>query len=277
MSKIASATLFLLYLLPQVTAQAPPKFQNMVLVPESDFIAGSTALEREDGYKLDETYHNSTAARKYRWFEVETLKEMHIAPFYIDINLVTNEDYYRFVKETGRKAPFVDPGTWRTYRLTHKYEEVNKFLWVDGKYKKGRAKHPVVLVDHDDAVAYCAWRGGRLPTEYEWELAARGSARNIFPWGNDFDPNKLNSYDRGPYDTVPVGHYENGKSRYGLYDMAGQVFEWTSTPYGKNGKFTVRGGSWDDYPGVTRSAARHGRPAYLKHIIVGFRCARTPK
>ncbi len=104
MSNIVTASIFLLYLLPQVTAQAPPKLPNMVLVPETDFTAGSTALEREIGYKLDETYHNSTAARKYRWFEVETLKEIHIAPFYIDINLVTNEDYYRFVKiPAGRR------------------------------------------------------------------------------------------------------------------------------------------------------------------------------
>ena len=112
----------------------------------------------------------------------------------------------------------------------------------------------------------------RLPTEEEWEKAARGTAGKLFPWGNTFDPEKLNSYDKGPFDTVPVGNHPEGRSPYGLYNMAGQVFEWTSTPVSK-GRFIVKGGSWDDLPGVTRSAARHGRPRDIRHILIGFRCA----
>jgi len=82
------------------------------------------------------------------------------------------------------------------------------------------------------------------------------------------------SYDGGPYDTVPVGQYPQGQSPYGVLDMAGQVFEWTSTLFTSDPpRYVVKGGAWDDLPGVTRTAARHGRPAALKHVLMGFRCA----
>jgi formylglycine-generating enzyme required for sulfatase activity len=157
---------------------------------------------------------------------------------------------------------------------------VQRFLWGAGKPPPGRLTHPVVLVSQADAAAYCQWYGEvvgyplRLPTEAQWEKAARGAKGVYFPWGDAFDPDLLNSYDRGPFDTVPVGQYPLGKSPYGVLDMAGQVFEWTSTTWKDTPlKFVVKGGSWDDLPGVTRCAARHGRPAHLKHILIGFRCA----
>ncbi|MGH8070753.1 MAG: formylglycine-generating enzyme family protein, partial [Candidatus Entotheonellia bacterium] len=163
------------------------------------------------------------------------------------------------------------------------YDAVRRFLWQDRTYPHGRGRHPVVLVTHADATAHCAWRGAqekrrlRLPTEAEWEKAARGPDGRIFPWGDEFDAARLNSADKGPYDTVPVGSYPCGKSPYGLYDMAGQVFEWTSTPAEQRpGSFIVKGGAWDDLPGVTRAAARHSRPALLKHILIGLRCAGDP-
>ena len=91
--------------------------------------------------------------------------------------------------------------------------------------------------------------------------------------GNTFDARRLNSADAGPYDTVPVGQYPQSQSPYGVFDMAGQVFEWTATPASRSPQhFIVKGGAWDDLPGVTRAAARHARPAELKHILIGFRC-----
>jgi len=244
----------------------------MVVVPEGAFWMGSGPDEREYGYRLDDA-RKSFAARKYKWFESEKRRKVSLKNYSIDINLVTNEDYFRFVKATGHKAPFVDKKTWDGYHLAHSYKEVKRFLWKDGAFQKIRGAHPVVLVNHADANAYCAWRGFRLPSEEELEKAARGEKGRYFPWGNEFNPKLLNSYDAGPYDTTPIGSYEKGKSVYGVYDMAGQVFEWTSTPAKPSGKYIVKGGSWDDYPGVTRSAAHHGRPENIRHILIGFRCA----
>ena len=250
----------------------------MVLIPAGSFIMGSTPEEREFGYRLDEELHKSSVARQNRWFEIEERREPSISGYLIDLYPVTNEAYQAFVKDTGTPPPFVDEETWRGYRLIHPYRRVRRFLWKDDLYPEGRGKHPVVLVTQSDGEAFCRWRGKmegrklRLPTEEEWEKAARGTAGRLFPWGNTFDPEKLNSYDNGPFDTVLVGSYPDGKSPYGLYDMAGQVFEWTSTSAFK-GRFIVKGGSWDDLPGVTRSAARHGRPRDIRHILIGFRCA----
>ncbi len=248
-------------------------------VPAGPFVMGSLPDEREYGYRLDENLHNSTAARRNRWFEVETRKTLELPAYRIDSTPVTNAAYFEFVQQTQHRQPFVTPELWRSYRLIHNYDAVQRFLWQAGKPPQGRDQHPAVLVSRADAAAYCRWRGERegrplrLPTEAEWEKAARGTDGRYFPWGNAFLASRLNSYDKGPYDTVPVGQFPQGKSPYGVLDMAGQVFEWTSTPYrGDPQRYTVKGGSWDDYPGVTRSAARHGRPADIKHILIGFRC-----
>jgi formylglycine-generating enzyme required for sulfatase activity len=254
--------------------QASPPL--MVDIPAGEFWMGSTPEEREYGYRLDETLHGSTVARRQGWFEVETRQRLDLSAYRIDRNLVTNADYARFVAATGHRAPFVSESVWRGYRLVHGYPTVVKFLWRDELPPAGREQHPVVLVSHADAAAYCAWRGTRLPSEAEWEKAARGTDGRYFPWGDTFDAARLNSEDGGPFDTVPVGSYPNGQSPYGVLDMAGQVFEWTATLFkAEPPRYMVKGGSWDDFPGVTRSAARHGRPPELKHILIGFRCAES--
>ena len=248
-------------------------------IPAGPFLMGSLPAEREYGYRLDENLHNSTAARRYRWFAVETRRTVELPAYRIDATPVTNAAYSDFTQQTQHRTPFVASDVWRSYGLIHGYDAVQRFLWRNGRPPSGRGQHPVVLVSQADAAAYCRWRGERegrplrLPTEVEWEKAARGAHGRYFPWGNAFLATHLNSYDKGPYDTTPVGQYPQGKSPYGVLDMAGQVFEWTSTVYrGDPARYTVKGGSWDDYPGVTRAAARHGRPADIKHILIGFRC-----
>ncbi|MFN3476635.1 MAG: formylglycine-generating enzyme family protein [Candidatus Methylomirabilales bacterium] len=248
---------------------------TMAFVPAGPFIMGSDGKERTFASAM-----SSEAIRRSRWFEIEERKVLSLEAFCIDIFLVTNRDYHRFAQATGHRVPFISREDYMKQGfLVHDYDrEVTKFLWREGMYPKGMADHPVVLASVEDAEAYCRWRGMkegrslRLPTEEEWEKAARGTDGRYFPWGNDWDPTKLNSARKGPYFTTPVGTYPQGKSPYGLYDMAGNVFEWTNSKF-PDGRQVLKGCSWDDEGSLCRAAFRHGRPPSSRHILIGFRCA----
>ncbi len=184
--------------------------------------------------------------------------------------LVTNSQYAAFVQATGHTPP------------RH---------WSGGKVPRGRDHHPVVRVSWYDAVAYCEWLSGvtgkpyRLPTEAEWEKGARGTDGRIYPWGDEWDPSCCNSKEGGREDAMPVGAYPSGASPYGLMDMAGNVWEWTSSLHGRypyradDGREdpsspdarVLRGGSWLDHADSARCAARRSYiPAYHSRIH-GFR------
>ncbi len=254
---------------------------DVIFVPEGEFIQGSDRAEREYGYKLDEKAYGHSVTRDSKWYEDEVPRvKVHLQSYKILKFLVTNEDYARFVAETGHQPPFVDKKTWDGYGLIHPYSRATGFFWKNGKPPEGRDKHPVVAVSYFDALAYAAWLSKktghkwRLPTEREWEKAARGSEGWYFPWGNKFDRTKLNSHDKGPFRTVAVGSFKSGVSQYGLDDGAGQVFEWVQAEASAKRAF-VKGGSWDDKGcGVCRAAARHRRPKTIRHILVGFRLVR---
>ena len=201
-----------------------------------------------------------------------------VSPFRLMLFEVTNAQFAAFVAETGhvtdperRGFGYVWPGRW------------TKVPGADWRHRSGPASNPIGLDDHPvvqvswrDAGAFCRHHGLRLPSEEGWEFAARGTDGRIFPWGDTYDPALLNSHDAGPFDTVPVGSFPAGASPYGLLDAAGMVFEWTASP-GNPGRFLVKGGSWDDSGcGVCRPAARHARPADIKHILVGFRLVLEP-
>lgn len=249
-----------------------------VVIPAGTFIVGSDAAEREVAYQLDEKAYGHSRTRDRKWYGREVGRQTASTTRYrIMVTPVTNQAYGRFLDATDHSAPNVDVVTWKGYGLIHPFHRTRRHAWKNGHIPKDREDHPVVLVSHRDAVAYATWLSTetgvtwRLPTEVEWEKAARGLEGRYFPWGDEFDAARLNSHDAGPFDTVPVKSYPQGKSPFGVYDMAGQVFEWTATPAAK-GRFTVKGGSWDDKGcGVCRSAARHSRPENLKHILVGFR------
>ena len=207
----------------------------------------------------------------------ETRNSTYSAAFAITRNVISNAAYAIFVRESGYPPPGVDAATWAGYGFIHPFGRTRKFSWQGKTPPPGREHHPVVLVSHADARTYARWLSNktgqlwRLPGEAEWEKAARGTDGRRFPWGDDFDPARLNSHDQGPFDTVPVGNFDNGASPYGMLDAGGQVFEWTSEAVG-NGRFMVKGGSWDDKGcGICRPAARHSRPASIKHILIGFR------
>ncbi|GAB1233007.1 formylglycine-generating enzyme family protein [Ferrigenium sp. UT5] len=266
--------------LPAAWAGQPP-LPDTIEIPAGSYVSGSDRAERDYAYALDEAAYGSPITRTQQWYESEPPRGVaETGAYAIMTTPVTIMQYAAFVRDTGHRVPDVDRRTWESYGLRHDYAETRRFAWSKGKPPQGREDHPVVLVSAADAKAYARWLSKltghtwRLPTGEEWEKAARGTDGRYFPWGNKYDPARLNSADRGSFDTTPSGSYAAGASPFGILDAAGQVFEWTATT-NANGSIVVKGGSWDDKGcGVCRPAARHSRPPGLKHILIGFRLVR---
>lgn len=195
--------------------------------------------------------------------------------YMIDLYEVTNLQYKQFIDATSHRSP------------SH---------FRNRTFPPGKADHPVTFVSWYDATDYCAWAGKRLPTDAEWEKAARGTDQRTFAWGNEFDINKANTPVRWERlnlegDTAPVGAFVAGASPYGVYDMSGNVWEWTSSwylaypgntrkteNYGEKYK-TLKGGSWWDcsFYQCGISAPVFNRSffnANVKNASFGFRCAK---
>jgi len=171
--------------------------------------------------------------------------------FYIDRYLVTNDEYRAIVDAKGYSFP------------PH---------WRKGAPLPGTGNHPVVQVTWFDAAAYAEWAGKRLPSGPEWEKAARSTDGRVYPWGDLFDPLRLNCGDKGPMTTLPVGQFSpQGDSPYGLADMAGNVYEWTNdgNPVVTMG---LRGGSWLDGRDEARTFAVRRHTPRRKNDFIGFRC-----
>ena len=180
---------------------------------------------------------------------------------------VTNVQYARFLAENPtRSVPRLDevwaePYNWDAERRT---------------YPGGKANHPVVLVSWEDALAYCEWAGVRLPTEEEWEKAARGEDGQIYPWGDEFDSRRANVRESGVGSTTPVGVYPDGASPYGLFDCAGNVWEWTTARAGEDQNI-ICGGSWNFGAKDARCFARdYSHPSHRSNRI-GFRVVTGPQ
>jgi formylglycine-generating enzyme required for sulfatase activity len=190
------------------------------------------------------------------------LHRVLVQDFYLDKYEVTNEEYQSFCTATGRHLP--------------RY-------WKGNRCPQGLEKHPVVEVEWEDAVAYARWTGKRLPTEVEWERAARGPNSYRYAYGNAYDPQKANT-ELGK--SVPVGSYR--ANEFGLYDMTGNVNEWTSTlfvayPYRKDdgredmkaeGSRVLRGGSYLVNARKARCLVRLEAGPTQTSLATGFRCAR---
>ena len=235
---------------PEETAEpaAPPVTDIMIEIPAGPFTMGSDAGD-PDGAPVH---------------------EVDLPAFEIDQFEVTNADFAQFVEATGYQTDAEKEGRSKNWRDS----------------AEGKDNHPVVRVSWNDAVAYCEWLGKRLPTEAEWEKAARGTDGRTYPWGDDWDPSKANVKDTGLRGTAAVGSFGAGASPYGVEDMAGNVWEWTADwyePYPGSTydseyyaqKFkVVRGGGWFEMDDAVRTTNRDLTSPTAANDDIGFRCAR---
>jgi formylglycine-generating enzyme required for sulfatase activity/uncharacterized caspase-like protein len=197
--------------------------------------------------------------------------QVYLDAYWIDQIEVTNAMYEECVTDGGCTSPS-STSSWTR----------------DNYYGNSEFKdYPVIYVDWDQANAYCSWADRRLPTEAEWEKAARGENAFIYPWGNDAPNNNLLNYNSALGDTTEVSNYPNGASPYGALDMAGNVWEWVSSLYqpypydAEDGRENLnstdarvlRGGTWRDVDSVVRSADRFRGGPTSSFNYVGFRCA----
>ncbi len=253
-----------------------PAPEGMVLIPAGEFEMGSDDAEASDAERPVHT--------------------VYVDAFYMDAQEVTNAEY---------KAFLVANPSWQKGQIEarfHRSTGLGSYLedWSGNKFPSGKANHPVRFVSWYAALAYAQWAGKRLPTEAEWEKAARGGLTGKkFPWGDEITPEHAN-YGRNLGKIVPVGQYApNG---YGLYDMAGNVWEWCLDAYHpdyysvsparnpfpgeQNMQWTldnftqvqkdriIRGGDWFTKPKHTRCTFRLRHSPSITSSNVGFRCVK---
>ena len=186
-------------------------------------------------------------------------QRLSLRDFYMDKYEVTTGRYAGFLQASGRKQP----------RYWNRASQVSA------------GDRPVIGVDWSDADAYCRHYGKRLPIEQEWEKAARGIDGRKYPWGNDEPTSRHANFRKGNqyrgfmnfYSEVltAVGSYEDGKSPYGIYDLAGNVWEWTGSDHDSKSK-VLRGGSWFYDADLLRAPFRFWQGPRYRHFDIGFRC-----
>ncbi len=189
--------------------------------------------------------------------------DVKLKAYKIDAYEVTNKQYKKFIDATKQKAP----KGWRR----------------GNNYRKNQGDYPVVNVSWSDAAAYCKWAGKRLPTEAEWEYAATAGKSFYYPWGKKFRIGRANTMRERFQAPTITGRYEKGVSKFGCYDMSGNVWEWTANLYksysGDGGAKdenmrVVRGGSYEEQPFMTTTVYRHKLKAKKTYPNVGFRCVK---
>lgn len=255
--------------LPTIQPSPSSSEGDMVLVPAGEFWMGCNEEKVKDCTPDEGPYH-----------------EVYLDAFYIDKYEVTNAQYLQCLNAGKCSYPH--------------FEDGNCYIWNGAQFVAGTLPHkfrgsaqPVVCVDWEQAKAYCEWGGKRLPREAEWEKAARGVDGRMYPWGEGINCEMANYKYCELEVTKPVGSYPNGISPYGVYDMAGNVYEWVSDWYSEGyyrvspqhnpggppsgDARVVRGGSWDCNPRGVRSFTRGRLTPSYGHDRLGFRCAKNLK
>jgi len=226
---------------------------ELVVVPAGEFTMG----------------HNSN-------YDTLPVHSINLPAFSIDKYEVTNKRYKRFIDGTGYKVPWSQDTAVAAYIWD----------WQKRIFPEGKGDDPVVLVSWEDAKAFCAWAGKRLPTEAEWEKAARGAKGKPYPWGNDWAKGKANTQESGLKQTAPAGSFKEDVSEYGVNDLAGNVSEWVEewfapypgnpmTSYEERNKYRVlRGGSWDYAHSIANGYNRQYATPQSQMTAIGFRCVK---
>jgi formylglycine-generating enzyme required for sulfatase activity len=222
----------------------------------------------------------------------EVRRKVGIEPFALMRYEVTNQAFAEFVRDTGHVTDaeqngqgYVWTGSWRLLDgadWRRPFGPVTSAGGVDD--------HPVVQVSAADAAAFCAFHGWRLPSEAEWEYAARAGDGRRYPWGEQA-PDQPGQQPRANFGTVdccaaddadgslktaPIGSFPAGAGPFGHHDLAGNVWEWTSSRFpGRPDQVILKGGGWGNNPYCLRASYRHGNPPDIGLDMVGFRCARS--
>lgn len=253
------------------------------------FVTRGTAVLSAEGFDLVTIPAGTARLGDAQGDNNETPRVVRIGSFKIMRHEVTNRQFAAFVSATGHVTDPEKGG--KAFVWTKRWRLVAGAAWRRPHGPRstvdGLDEHPVLQVSARDADAFCAHYGLRLPGGDEWEYAARGSDGRRYPWGNDVPgagadrranfgtiaccaADDADGYVR----TAPVGSYEQGRSPFGVLDMAGNVWEWTASRFpGKPAQRSLRGGGWGNNPYCLRAAYRHGNPPDIGLDMVGFRCA----
>lgn len=210
-------------------------------------------------------------------YDTQPVRRISLPAFYIDKYEVTNKRYKRFIDALAYKVPWSEDPAAEAY----------KWNWQTRMYPEGKGDDPVVLVSWEDGRAFCTWAGKVLPTEAQWEKAARGVNGKIYPWGNDWLDKQANTVESAARQTSPVGVFKADVSEHGVHDMAGNVSEWVAewfvmypgnafTNYDAGEKYKVlRGGSWDYFKSIATGYHRQYALPHSQMTAIGFRCVKT--
>lgn len=252
------------------------KIPRMVRIPEGRGVIMGISRDQIDLLLRTELWAEE-------WFDKDLFSvelpqhSVHIKAFELGRGPVSNADYHQFIWDKGHRVP----------------KE-----WIGFRYAEGLDAHPVVGVSLLDALTYIEWLNTelnttyRLPSEAEWEYAARGGDARLYPWGDEFDPWRCNTLESGKHGTTTIGEYSpGGDTPFGLMDMSGNVWEWTTSllrtyPYiptdGREDpeakskeKFVIRGGAWYYSHKLARTTVRESALANFSSPALGFRLARS--